>query len=123
MPQAPKTIEDATKQIINAWTTLAPTATFGGMTLAQYKAKVQPSFDTRGQIDSLNAQLTAALDNRDTADGVTTDANQKVVKGVVGDPAFGDNSDLYDAMGYVRKSDRQSGLSRNKPTPPASPNK
>ena len=61
-----KTNEKTTK-IINAWNTLAPTATFSGMTLAQYKAKVQPTFDTRTNIATLEAQalhriVKAALD-------------------------------------------------------------
>ena len=42
-----------------------------------------------------------------------------VVKGVVGDPAFGEDCDLYEAMGYVRKSERKSGLSRKKAATPA----
>ena len=112
MPSNPQTIADDTNTIINAWTTLAPAASFGGMTLAQYKAKVQPSFDARTTIDGLNAQLTAAMDKRDDADKVTTDTNSKVVKGVVGDPNYGDDSNLYEAMGYIRKSERASGLSR-----------
>jgi hypothetical protein len=82
------------------------------MTLAQYQAKVKPSFDARTQIDNLNAQLTAALDTRDDADKVTADANQKVIKGVVGDPNYGDDSNLYEAMGYIRKSERASGLTK-----------
>jgi hypothetical protein len=31
---------------------------------------------------------------------VTNDTNKKVVNGVKGDPNYGDDSDLYDAMGY-----------------------
>ena len=112
MPSNPQSIADDTNTIINAWTTLAPAASFGGMTLAQYKAKVQPSFDARTAIDGLNAQMTAALDNRDSADGVTTDINSKVIKGVVGDPNYGDDSNLYEAMGYIRKSERASGLTK-----------
>jgi hypothetical protein len=42
-----------------------------------------------------------------------------VVNGVKGDPAFGEDSDLYETMGYVRKSERKSGLTRKKSTPPA----
>jgi hypothetical protein len=42
-----------------------------------------------------------------------------VVNAVKGDPKFGDDSDLYDAMGYVRKSARQSGLSRKENATPA----
>ena len=113
MPNAPKQVEDQLNQVLNAWTTLAPNATFGGMTLAEFKTKVQPSLDARTQINSLNDQLTAAQDARDDADGDTNAAIQKVVKGVVGDPNYGDDSDLYDAMGYVRKSARASGLSRS----------
>jgi hypothetical protein len=124
MSQPPKQIADATSQIINAWNTLAPGATFAGMTLAQFKAKVQPTFDTRTLIDGLNAQLTAAMDNRDNADGVTSATNQLIVNAVKGDPNFGDDSDLYDAMGYVRRSARASGLSRGGKTPaPAAPQK
>lgn len=119
MSQAPKQIADATNQIINAWQTIAPAATFGGMTLAQYQTKVQPTFDTRTQIDGLNAQLTAAMDNRDNADAATASATQLVVNAVKGDPNYGDDSDLYDAMGYVRRSDRASGLTRGKTPPPA----
>jgi hypothetical protein len=106
-----------------AWSTIAPNATFAGMTLAQFKTKVQPTFDTRAQIDGLNAQLTAAIDHRDTADVATNAAVQLVVSAVKGDPNYSDDSDLYDAMGYVRRSDRASGLSRSKTPPPATPQK
>ena len=121
MSQAPKQVLDEVKTFTNAWSTLAPTASFGGLTLVQYKEKVKPSLDARDLIDKLNSQLIAAIDQRDKADKVTSDINQKVVKGVVGDAAYGDDSDLYDAMGYVRKSERQSGLSRKK-SPPAPAN-
>src|SRR5712675_1884771 len=102
----PKQISDDTNLIINAWNTLAPTASFGGMTLAQYKTKVQPSFDTRTQLDSLDAQVTAATDTRDNADVATLRTNQLVVNAVKGDPNYGDDSELYDAMGYTRRSER-----------------
>jgi len=112
MPSNPQSIAADTNTIINAWTTLAPAASFGGMTLAQFKAKVQPSFDARTQLDTIEAQKTAALDTRDDADAVTSNTNQMVINGVKGDPNFGDDSNLYEAMGYVRKSERASGLTK-----------
>ena len=120
---SPNEIADATNQVINAWGTLAPAATFGGMTLAQFKTKVQPSFDTRTQITTLEEQLTSAQDKRDNADKVTVAATQLVVNAVKGDPNFGDDSDLYDAMGYVRRSARASGLSRKGGSAPAAAKK
>jgi hypothetical protein len=109
---------EATTKIINAWQTLAPAGTFAGLTLAQYTAKVQPTFDTRTAIDKIAAQTTSALDARDAADVVTTQVNQLVVNAVKGDPAHGEDSDLYEAMGYVRKSARKSGLTRKSSAAP-----
>ena len=41
----------------------------------------------------------------------------------MGTPAYGPDSDLYGAMGFVRKSQRKSGLTQKSnvpaPTPPA----
>jgi hypothetical protein len=107
-----KKIENETNDIINAWNTLAPAASFGGMTLTQYKAKVQPTFDTRAAITTIETQRTSALDAREDADKVTGPTNLLVVNAVKGDPAHGEDSDLYEAMGYVRKSARKSGLTR-----------
>ena len=36
------------------------------------------------------------------------------VMGVAGDPAYGNDSPLYGAMGFVRKSEKKSGLTRKK---------
>ncbi len=118
MPNSPKSFGDDLQKVIDAWTELAPAKSFGGMTLAEFKTKVKPSFDKRTAIKSLELQMTQLLDQRDDADKVSAPEQQKVVKGVVGDPDFGDDSDLYEAMGYTRKSERKSGLTRKKKTPP-----
>jgi len=44
------------------------------------------------------------------------DKRSKFGMGVAGDPNFGNDSPLYGAMGFVRKSNRASGLTR-KSTP------
>jgi hypothetical protein len=112
MATAPKTIAEDTQKIIDAWSELAPTATFAGMTLAQFKIKVQPSFDTRTKIGTLEIDLKAQQDLRDQVDVPTEVANDQVVKAVVADVNYGDDSALYERMGYVRKSVRASGLTR-----------
>ena len=64
--------------------------------------------------------LTLADAKRSEIDTIYSDANDmsvKVVNGVVGDPAYGDDSPLYGAMGFVRKSERKSGLTKKKKTP------
>jgi len=112
MATAPKTVAEDTQAIIDAWDELAPTATFAGMTLVQFKAAVQPSFDSRDKITDLETDLEAEQVNRGKVDVTTLQTNSDVVKSVVADKNFGDDSALYERMGYVRKSVRASGLTR-----------
>jgi hypothetical protein len=116
MANNPAEIEKAITDITNGWTSLAPTATFAGMTLAQYTAAVKPSLDARVAITGLDEQMTGAITNRDKADTVTEPINQKIIKAVVGDVNYGDDSALYESFGYVRKSQRKTGLSRKSKT-------
>jgi len=118
MSANPQQIADDTQAVIDGWSELASTATFAKLTLAQYQAAVQPSFDARAKINSLETELKAQKDARDQADLVTNKTTAAVIKAVVADPNFGDDSALYEAMGYVRKSARASGLTRKtKPAP------
>jgi hypothetical protein len=92
----------------------APDKTFGGMTLAQFKAKVKPSFDTREELRALESQTQAKQIERDNADEESLRVTQLAVNGVIGDPEEGPDSDLYEAFGYTRKSQRKTGLTRKK---------
>ena len=118
MSEGPAIVEKKINDIINAWESLRPAKSFAGMTLAQFKTKVQPSLDTRATITDLENKLTAAQDERDDADKISNAAVLQVVNGVKGDPAEGEDGELYEAMGYVRKSERASGLSRKTPDTP-----
>jgi len=120
MPQSPKDVFERIQTFTSAWETLRPTKSFGGMTLVQFKAKVQPSRDARDALATLEQQMTAAQDKRDAADEVTMKTIQLVVNGVRADPDEGEDGEFYDALGYVRKSERKSGLRRGaKPADPA----
>ncbi len=102
------------KKIVNAWETLRPAKSFAGMTLEQFKAAVKPCTDTRKTIEELEAQLTAAKNQRDAADEAALASIKRVVNAVKGDLEEGDDGDLYETMGYKRASERSSGLTRGK---------
>jgi hypothetical protein len=116
----PKSTLEKLNSIINGWETLAPDKSFGGMTLAQLKAAVKPSFAAREELRVLESQVQAKHIERDTADEESLQLVQRVVNGVIGDPEEGPDSDLYDAFGYTRKSERKTGLTRKKKTGPGS---
>jgi hypothetical protein len=54
--KSPKDVKLKIDKTLNAWETLAPSKSFGGMTLAQFKTAIQPSLDARQQLDDMEAQ-------------------------------------------------------------------
>ncbi len=120
--QSPKKVAAKLQKLIDGWTTIRPAKSFGGMTLEQFKAKVQPSLDTRSQLVTLSSQATDNRTQRHASDDASLQLVQLVVNAVKGDPEEGEDGSLYAAMGYVPKSQRRSGLTRkgqSLPTPPA----
>ena len=112
--KSPKDNEEKLNRALNAWKTLAHDHPFSGMTVEQYEAFIAPSFTTRRDLDELDNQRTHLINTREDADEASLDKTAAIVAGVLADPAFGPNSSLYEAMGYVRKSERASGLTRGK---------
>lgn len=119
MRKSPKDIAAKLKKILNAWKDLQPTKTFGGMTYDQFAAKVQPSFAARQEITDLQIALLAAQDRRDDADKVSRAAAELAVNGVKGHPDCGEDSAVYETMGYIRKSQRATGKTNRRPAAPA----
>jgi len=111
--KSPKENEDRLRQVLNAWKTLAADNAFAGMTAEQCAAFFAPSFTIRQQLEELENQRTHLINSRNDADEASLIKVAAVVAGVLADPAFGPNSSLYEAMGYVRQSERKSGLHRD----------
>jgi hypothetical protein len=111
---SPKEIEEKIERMINAWRTLAPDKTFGGMTLAQFEAAAAPSLTARRKIEEMDNQRAQKIAERDTADDGFNAKAQLVVAGVLADPTEGPDSALYAALGYTRKSERKTGLTRKR---------
>jgi hypothetical protein len=114
---SPRNIEEKIERMINAWRTLAPAKSFGGMTLAQFEAAASPSREARQRIDELDARLKQEIAARDAAAAEFNIKAQLVVTGVLADPTEGPDSALYEALGDTRKSERKSGLSRKRDEP------
>lgn len=98
--------------IVNAWARLRPTKSFAGMTLEEFTLALAPSTEARARLAQATKQAAEAKVDRANADRLTSVVLDRVVAGVVADPTEGYNSALYAAMGYVRKSERGSGLTR-----------
>jgi hypothetical protein len=104
-----------TKQLptlIEVWTELRPTKSFAGMTLAEFKAAVAPSLDARARLDAANKAAGEAIVDRDNADQSVAVLVDRMIAAFVAEEEDGYNGVLYAKLGYVRKNDRASGLTR-----------
>ena len=107
----PTRIVRKVEEVSTAWERIAPKAEFGGMNLADFQAAVG-DFATRSRAAELEAELSANIVRRAAADTATNEKVKLVVNSVKGHPTYGENSDLYRAMGYVTVDDRATGLTR-----------
>ena len=97
-----------------AWAPLAPAETFAGLALNEFTADTSAVVSVREEIDATKAKLAGLYLQREQADAETRNTMQLVINSVRGNPAFGEDSALYRAMGFVPKSERDSGLSRRR---------
>jgi hypothetical protein len=86
-----------------------------------YETAIQDALDAETAIAEAEAQLENKRVTRDEKVAALAAKTALVVAGVIGNPAYGSDSDLYGAMGYVRKSQRQSGLTQKSNVPPPTP--
>lgn len=95
-----------------AWKELAPQESFAGMTLAGFEAATALPITLRDQILALEKQVEGRKTERTKADVGARQLLDLVVNSVRGTPQHGPDSSLYRALGYIRKSERRSGLTR-----------
>ena len=111
-------------QFIAAWREYALEATFDGSTLAQFEAETLEPFNVSLLMEEAKAQMSGLMMDRDQAHAALNRKLVMVAKAVRGHFAYGEDSKMYRAMGYVPLSERKSGLTRKMknataPTPSA----
>jgi hypothetical protein len=107
-----KTTIERIQLFIAAWKKVAPDAIFAGMTLPQFELAVAPSEALRDEIRGLEQEVKAMKAEREDVDDAAEVLLELVINSVRGTPGFGADSQAYCAFGYVRKSDRKSGMTR-----------
>lgn len=117
MANSPKENEEKMLKMLNAWKTLAPGKLFGGFRVEDFETQVKKSIAARTRLDQIEDEKIQQIALRETEDAVTMKDAQFIVNGVLADTEFGDDSALYEAFGYIRKSEKKSGLTRKKNVP------
>ncbi len=109
-----KLLREKVSKMLSAWLEGAAEASFMGIKRDTLAALSTQAETVEEELDDLRAQVKMKED--ELADINTQMSNMTVAvgNGVRGDANFGDDSALYGAMGFVRKSERKSGLTRKK---------
>lgn len=103
-----------------AWTQLATAVDFGGVDRETgFEVSIQNAIDAEAALAESRAAVVDKQGDRDAKVQILQAQTNLVVNGVKGDAAYGDDSDLYEAMGFVPKSKRKSGLTQKTPPAPA----
>ncbi len=110
----PKGNETVFERGLSALRNMAPDTKFKDKGLAEFSAQAERSFASRRRLADLGDQTINELTVRETEDEITLKMFDDIVDGVIGHPDFGDDSALYEALGFIRKSHRKSGLTRKR---------
>lgn len=92
----------------------APEVEFNGFKKADLDADLAEGATLDTEIAQDEAALKAKKDRRDNVYKNAAEKRVKIGKGIAGHKDYGEDSELYGACGFVRKSERKSGLHRGK---------
>ena len=100
------------QQILTGWRSVAPDAVFCEMTLEQFEELVKPSLELERAMRHLKAEMAGLRQQFQASSRGSRSSALKIARAVRAHRDHGENSPLYAAMGYIRESDRKSGLTR-----------
>lgn len=92
---------------ITTWRKMAETASFGGMTLAQFIAATETATTVRENLAAVTAERAGLLRERNIAEVELRKVLRLVINGVRSDPEYGEDSPLYRGLGYTPVSERK----------------
>lgn len=109
-----KVLKEKVAKMLSAWLEGADASLFMGIKRGDLVDLSTQADTIENEIEDLQAQVKMKQDELADVYTQLSDMTVNVGNGVRGDKDFGDDSALYGAMGFVRKSERKSGLTRKK---------
>ena len=116
-----KSFKDCDRKIrvvVHAWTGLRPGKRFSQLTVQRFFRITDRSRQLRERVKAIEQELGHERARRDEADKASRALLQRVIHAIKGDPAEGEDGELYAAMGYmpraVRLGRRAAARSREK---------
>lgn len=112
MAISPRIAADRIETTDTAWETHRKDKSFAGISIEQFRAITAPCTTARATLARLESERVTAREQRIDADKKAMETIRLIVNAVKGDTQEGEDGEFYTALGYVRKSERKSGLQR-----------
>ena len=103
--------------LVQVWTALNPTRSYSGLSLREVRAGLQPSLDSRTRVSSAQAELVAAIRERDTADQATLKFYKRALGLIKADPQEGEEGQMLKAVSSGTRKAYRRGVLQKVPTP------
>lgn len=108
----PKNLMNRLKKQVAAWSELAATDEFAGMTLADFQALIGEVEAAHGDSVEFAARLRGAFRARRLAEEKAMRMSKRLAMAIKSHPNHGEDSPLIRASGFKAESERRSGLTR-----------
>lgn len=103
----PKFIAARSGEFLTSWRQYAPDLVLAGRTLAEFEAEREIPTQVKQRLDSLKAQYTGCILERNEAVAELKDAVLMLANAVRSDPNHGPNSAFYRSLGFKPTSERK----------------
>lgn len=107
-----KKVIDKAGKINDAWMEVSSSSNFSGIKQSDYDNDIKEIATLDDNIADMKTRLKMLEDTKDDKCAALEEKSVRIANGVRGDAEFGPDSPLYGAMGFVRTSERKSGLTR-----------
>lgn len=112
-----KEIRERVTKMNDGWAEGAPTVEFNGVEQSEFAADIAAAATADRELADIETQKTMKIAEVETLYSNLNAKSVKIANGVRGHADFGTDSPLYGAMGFVRDSERASGLTRRSRKP------
>gem|GEM_PF-3894678 len=116
---SPKRHGEQINTLVQVWTALNPTKAYSGLSLREVRAGFQPSLDARTRVSAAQAELAAAINERDSADEASFKLYKRALSAIKADPHEGEDGPMYKAVSSGTRKARRSGVLHPAPVPQA----
>ena len=103
--------------LVQVWTALNPTKSYSGLSLREVRAGFQPCIDSRTRVSTAQAELAAAIRERDTTDQAALKLYKRALSSIEADPNEGEEGQMLKAISSGTRKARRSGILQNGPMP------